>query len=216
MQVDGQPRAGCATGYDLAVTSLLVATTNLHKLEEYRELLADLPLRLLGLADVAITQDVDETGDTFEENARLKAERYAELSGLLTLADDSGLEVDALGGQPGVHSRRWAGDVTDAQRNAALLARLLMVPDALRTGRFRCAIAVAEPGRDTVVVEGRCEGHIAWQPRGEHGFGYDPLFQPKALQQTLGEVPAEVKNRLSHRAQAACAARDLLRQRLAR
>ncbi|MGH2518267.1 MAG: non-canonical purine NTP pyrophosphatase, partial [Chloroflexota bacterium] len=116
----------------------------------------------------------------------------------------------------GVHSRRWAGDVTDAQRNAALLERLLAVPDALRTGRFRCTIALAEGGRDTVLVEGRCEGHIAWQPRGEHGFGYDPLFQPDGLRQTLGEVPADVKNRLSHRARAARLARDVLRQRATR
>ena len=124
----------------------------------------------------ASAKDVDEAGTTFEANARLKADHYAELSGLLTLADDSGLEVNALNGEPGVHSRRWAGDVTDHERNVALLKRIQDVQDARRGARFRCAIAIAEPGQPTVVVEGHCDGRLAWEPHGDHGFGYDPLF----------------------------------------
>ncbi|MHB8621107.1 MAG: non-canonical purine NTP pyrophosphatase [Chloroflexota bacterium] len=193
---------------------LLIATRNLHKVQEYRALLAVLPFTLTSLADAAIAEDVEETGETFEANARLKAERYRDLSGLLCLADDSGLEVDALGGEPGVHSRRWAGDgIADAERNRLLLARLSGVPDERRTGRFRCVIAIAEPGLATAVVEGRCEGRMAWAPWGGHGFGYDPLFIVPELGHTLAEVPAETKNQWSHRARAALAARPLLAER---
>ncbi|MDE3075902.1 MAG: RdgB/HAM1 family non-canonical purine NTP pyrophosphatase [Chloroflexota bacterium] len=193
---------------------LLIATKNPHKVQEYRELLAGLRYTLRSLNDLGIEEDVEEAGDSFEANARLKAERYAELSGLLTLADDSGLEVDALGGEPGVQSRRWAGErVTDAERNQSLLERLQDVPEGRRTARFRCAIAIAEPGRPTLVVEGRCAGSIASEPRGSHGFGYDPVFFVSELGQTLGQAPAAVKNRVSHRARAARAARAALQER---
>lgn len=192
------------------MNSLLIATTSGHKLEEYRALLVGIPFELRSLRDAGIDEDVDETGETFEANARLKAEHYRDLSGLLTLADDSGIEVDALGGEPGVNSRRWAGDVDDAERNRRLLARLADVPEDQRTARYRCVIALAEPGRDTVFVTGSCEGVIAHEPRGSGGFGYDPLFYVPELGQTLGEAPAEVKNRLSHRGRAARRAREVL------
>ncbi len=192
---------------------LLVATTSRHKLEEYRALLAGLPFELRSLSETAINADVEETGESFEANARLKAEHYAQLSGMLTLADDSGLEVDALGGEPGVHSKRWAGDVNDGERNALLLKQLMGVPDAERTARYRCVIALAEPGRETVTLEGACEGRIAYEPRGSDGFGYDPLFFVPELGQTFGEAPSEVKNRLSHRGRAAQAARVSLSRR---
>lgn len=189
---------------------LLVATTSQHKLEEYRALLAGLPFELRSLSDAGIDEDVEETGVTFEENARLKAERYRDLSGLLTLADDSGLEVDALGGRPGVHSKRWAGDVSDDDRNIRLLELLADVPEEQRSARYRCVIALAEPGGSTSIAEGACEGRIASEPAGANGFGYDPLFFVRELDQTFGQAPPEVKNRLSHRARAAQAARRLL------
>ena len=190
---------------------LLVATTSRHKLEEYRELLTGLPFELLTLADAGIDEDVEETEATFEGNARLKAERYAELSGLLTLADDSGIEVDALGGEPGVHSKRWAGDdATDDDRNRLLLDRLAGVPEERRTARYRCVIAISSPGEPTRIVEASCEGRIAQACSGSNGFGYDPLFFVPELGQTFGEAPPEVKNCLSHRGRAALKAREVL------
>jgi XTP/dITP diphosphohydrolase len=191
-------------------SSLLIATTSPHKLEEYRALLAGIPFQLRSLRDVGIDEDVEETGTTFEANASLKAERYRDLSGLLTLADDSGIEVDALGGQPGIHSRRWAGDVNDTERNRLLLAKLQGFPEQKRTARYRCVIAIAAPGRQTQLVSGICEGVIAPEPCGSGGFGYDPLFYVPELGQTLGQAPPEVKNSLSHRGRAAQAARELL------
>jgi XTP/dITP diphosphohydrolase len=191
---------------------LLVATTSRHKLEEYRALLAGLPFELHSLGDVGIDEDVEETGATFEENARLKAERYRDLSGLLTLADDSGLEVDALRGEPGIHSKRWAGDEADDEdRNRLLLERLAGVPDERRTARYRCVIAIAGPGMETRLVEGSCEGRIAAEPSGSGGFGYDPLFFVPELGITFGHASPEIKNRLSHRGRAAQQAREALR-----
>src|SRR5579884_3484833 len=157
--------------------SLLLATTNQHKLEEYRAIFSDLPFKLLSLSDIHLDLDVEETGSTFAENAALKARTYAEASSLLTLADDSGLEIDALEGAPGIYSARFAGRETSyAERFRLLLARLQDVPPSQRTARFRCAIALAEPSGYTRVVEGTIEGLIAESPRGENGFGYDPIF----------------------------------------
>src|SRR5581483_3817874 len=156
---------------------LLIATNNPGKVREYRELLGDLGLELVQLQDVGITDDVEETGTTFAENARLKAVTYARQSGLLVLADDSGLEVDALDGEPGVYSKRYAGaGKTDAERNQYLLDKLRGVPAAQRTARFRCAIVIADPQGSTWTTEGTCEGSIAFEPRGTNGFGYDPIF----------------------------------------
>jgi XTP/dITP diphosphohydrolase len=190
---------------------LLIATRNRGKLREYKELLAGLPFELLTLDDLGVHEEVEETGATLPENARLKAENYARVSGLLTLADDSGLEVDALGGEPGVHSKRYAGDgKSDAERNQFLLAKLLQVPSGGRSARFRCAIVIAAPDGRTWSSEGVCEGEIAFEPRGEFGFGYDPLFILREGGVRMAELPTEEKNRISHRARAARGAREVL------
>jgi XTP/dITP diphosphohydrolase len=190
---------------------LLVATTNLHKLEEYRAIFSDLPYRLLSLRDIRLDLDVEETGTTFAENAELKARTYAQASGLLALADDSGLEIDALGGAPGVYSARFAGkDTSYEERFRLILERLKGLPIEQRAARFRCVIAIAEPSGDTGLVEGVIEGVIADAPRGERGFGYDPIFLVPEIGMTTAELTAEDKNRISHRGRAAQLARVLL------
>lgn len=191
--------------------ALLLATTNRHKLEEYRAIFSDLPLKLLSLRDVHLDLDVEETGQTFAENAELKARAYAQAAGMLCLADDSGLEIDALGGAPGVLSARFAGKETSyAERFRLILAQLQGLPEERRTARFRCAIALAEPSGYSRVVEGVIEGVIADRPRGEHGFGYDPIFLVPELRKTMAELTPEQKKRISHRGRAAQAARMLL------
>jgi XTP/dITP diphosphohydrolase len=191
---------------------LLVATTNVHKLEEYRAIFVDVPYRLLSLRDIHLNMDVEETGATFEENAVLKAHAYAGASGLLTLADDSGLEIDALEGAPGVYSARFAGrDTAYKERFRIILERLKGLPLEQRGARFRCAIALAEPGGYTRVVEGVIEGVIAEAPRGEHGFGYDPIFLVPELGKTTAELEPGDKNLISHRGRAAQLARILLK-----
>jgi XTP/dITP diphosphohydrolase len=195
---------------------LLVATNNPGKLREYAALLAGLPATLTTPAQEGLTFEVDETGETFAENATLKALAYARASGLLTLADDSGLEVDALDGAPGVYSARYAGPgAGDADRYRLLLRRLAGVPQERRAARFRCVVALATPAGEAQTAEGRCEGVIGFEPRGEHGFGYDPVFYLPERGQTMAELPPEVKNRISHRARAIEAARPLLQALLA-
>jgi XTP/dITP diphosphohydrolase len=195
---------------------ILVATHNAGKLREYAELLADVapggkPVEWVSLADLGIEADVEETGATFEENARLKAVAYARQSGLLTLADDSGLEVDALDGGPGVRSARYGGPgLDDAGRYRLLLENLEGVHDAERGARFRCVVAVGTPEGEVHTAEGICEGRIAHQPRGEHGFGYDPVFYVEARGATMAELGPAVKNRISHRARALEAIRPTL------
>ncbi len=192
---------------------LLIATHNQGKKREYAELLCGLGLELTTLSEMGIRTDVDENGATYAENALLKARAYAAMSGLLTLADDSGLDVDALGGAPGVHTARYAGEgADDCQRYTLLLHNLEGVPDAERTARFRCVIALAWPDGRTEVVQGTCEGRITHAPRGANGFGYDPVFYLPEFDRTMAELPAEVKNRISHRARAAQSARPLLAQ----
>jgi len=187
---------------------LMLATTNAGKAAEFRALLAqyfDLTaLDLITPCDWPVPLPaIEETGRTFAENARLKAQALARATGVAALADDSGLCVDALGGLPGLHSARWAGpEASDADRTARLLRELAVVPPALRTGRFVCAVAVAFPDGPTVEAEGVCEGIIADHPRGVGGFGYDPVFLPAAQTRTLAEMTAAEKNRISHRAQA--------------
>ena len=197
---------------------LLIATNNPGKLREYEELLAaeGLPLELTFPAQEGLDLDVIESGKTFEENAILKARAYAQASSLPTLADDSGLEVDALDGEPGVRSARYAGPGTsDADRYRKLLAALVQVPPGARSARFRCAVAVALPGGQVETAEGRCEGHIGYEPRGEHGFGYDPVFVVDGSGgRTMAELPPEVKNRISHRARAFQAAVSTLKTML--
>lgn len=182
---------------------ILVATRNVGKLREIRQLVADCPLICRGLDEFPELGDVAETGVTFAENARLKALHYAAATGLDTLADDSGLEVDALGGAPGVFSARYAGSPKDdAANNRKLVAALARVPAEQRTARFRCALALARG--DTIVLEaaGTLEGRIIAEPRGDNGFGYDPHFLVPHLERTVAELPADQKNALSHRGQA--------------
>lgn len=181
--------------------TLLVATQNRHKAEEIAELLAGLDVRVVTLAEVAPELDIAETGETFLENARQKALAAAETTGLLTIADDSGLAVDALGGRPGVHSKRYAAG-SDAERFAKLLGELQEVPDDRRSARFHCAVVVAEPGEVLAEIEETVEGVILRAPRGEGGFGYDPVFQPVGYTRTLAEMSMDEKNALSHRGKA--------------
>jgi XTP/dITP diphosphohydrolase len=195
---------------------LLIATRNRGKLREYRQLLADMPIEVTDLNELGIVEEVAETGDTFVENAIQKALAYARLSGLWTWADDSGLEVDALNGEPGVHSARFAGpDATEAARYHLLLQRMAHIPPGQRTARFRCVIAIATPEGRVEVAEGHCEGEIAFTPRGEHGFGYDPVFYLPDRHLTMAELSLEEKNRISHRARAAQTARQILERMLA-
>ena len=183
---------------------LLLATNNKGKVNEYRSLLAGVEFDLVSLADLGISAIVDETGKSFEENARLKAMAYARESGLLALADDSGLEVDALGGEPGIMSARYAGEgASDEDRVNHLLSRLKDVPWEERSARFRCVIAVATPDGQVALSEGECLGMIALVPRGEYGFGYDPVFYFLELDKTMAELPPEIKNKISHRGRAA-------------
>jgi XTP/dITP diphosphohydrolase len=198
------------------MTKLCIATHNAGKQVEFRELLADWPGEIVFPADLGLALEVEERGDSFAEIAALKAVAYARASGLPCLADDSGLEVDALGGAPGVYTARYAGPgASDADRYNKLLAELGDLPPEQRTARFRCAVALAYPdgaagGRGVDVVEGTCEGVIAFAPRGEHGFGYDPVFYLPEHGRTMAELPAGVKNRISHRARAMQAARGML------
>lgn len=194
---------------------LLVATHNRGKVREYRQLLRHLPIHVTYLDEEGIDLDVEETGDSFAENAVLKATTYAKTSGLWTWADDSGLEVDALGGAPGVRSSRYAGpDASDEDRYRKLLSELAEVPWEERTARFRCVVAIATPDGDIRQASGSCEGIIGTEPRGNHGFGYDPVFIVAETGCTMAELEPAVKNRISHRAVAADAAEVLLRDML--
>ena len=193
---------------------LLIATRNSGKLRELTDLLGEVPFELVSLNDVGVDMEVEETGDTFEENAALKAETYARLSGLLTLADDSGLEVDALNGEPGVRSARYAGDdATDADRIAFLLRKLENVPQERWSARFRCVIAVAWPGEPMRFHPGACEGMIVPEPRGSNGFGYDPVFLITQMNRTMAELTSDEKNGISHRSVAAQSAAKALSNR---
>lgn len=196
-------------------SELLVATHNAGKIRELNGLLADLPLRLRQLSEFPEIEEVEETGKTFAENALLKARLYGQQTKLWTLADDSGLEVDALDGAPGVLSARYAGrDATDEDRNARLLAELAGTDDGRRTARFVCAIALYDPATAaTEIFDGTCEGHITREPRGHRGFGYDPLFIPSVHAHTFGELPEAVKQQISHRARALAAVRVYLSER---
>lgn len=255
--------------------NLLIATRNPGKMREYRHLLQDIPFELVSLEDIGVSEEVEETGRTFAENASLKARTYSALGGLLTLADDSGLEVVALGGEPGVHSARYgekflepsydtslkpvaqkspqppfnkggqsgilgagSGVLSDQDRVRLLLRNLGGVPWSLRTARFRCVIAIATPsnsplvnegrgnllpsrnqpvdeqyqqgGVDINLVEGSVAGMIQYEPMGEEGFGYDPVFYLPSYGLTMAQLPLEEKNRISHRANAAGKALKLL------
>ncbi len=194
------------------VTKLLLATSNPGKVDEYRVLLADMNVTLVTPSDQGLVGQPEETGATFEENALLKARHYALASDLLSLADDSGLEVDALGGEPGVHSARYAGEgATDADRVMLLLSNLKGVPPESRTARFQCVVALAWPEGTTETFHGSCEGQIANEPKGNNGFGYDPVFYVPELGKNFAELEPDVKNKRSHRAEAARKAVERLR-----
>jgi XTP/dITP diphosphohydrolase len=187
----------------------LVATGNAGKIRELTVLLASLPVRLRHLSEFPNIVEVEETGETFAANAELKARLYSRQTNLWTLADDSGLEVDALNGAPGVFSARYGGaHLTNAERNARLLAALSETDEPQRTARFICAIALYEPETETTqIFSGTCEGRISRQPRGNRGFGYDPLFIPAGYDLTFGELHDELKQQMSHRARALSAVR---------
>jgi len=192
---------------------LLLATNNQAKVREYRSLLHNLPLELVTLAEQGITTVVDEIGESLEENAKLKATLLAAESQLLALADDSGLEVDALGGEPGRLSARYAGEgASDKDRVDYLLSRLKNIPWSKRSARFRCVIAVATPNGEVRFCSGECHGFITFEPSGEQGFGYDPVFYLPELGKTMAELPLEIKNRVSHRGQAARRVCEVLKQ----
>ncbi|MGC4117014.1 MAG: RdgB/HAM1 family non-canonical purine NTP pyrophosphatase [Myxococcales bacterium] len=190
---------------------LVFATTNKGKLAELKGLVAGLPLEVVSLKDVEAVEVVED-GETFEANAVKKARTYCERTGLPALADDTGLCVDALGGAPGVHSARYAGveegavlgdsHARYAANNKKLLAELASVPTEKRGAEFRCAICLAVPGQEPVVVHGICRGRIGFEAKGGHGFGYDPLFELPEEGKTLAELTPEEKNRISHRARA--------------
>jgi len=186
------------------MSKLLLATNNQAKVREYRSLLQDIPFELVTLAEEGITTTVSEVGESLEENARLKATVSAAQSQLLALADDSGLEVDALGGEPGRLSARYAGEgASDRDRVNYLLSRLKGVPWQKRSARFRCIIAIATPDGKVELCSGECRGFITLEPKGEQGFGYDPVFYLPELDKTMAELPLEIKNQVSHRGQAA-------------
>ncbi len=203
----------------MSPTTLLIATGNPGKLREYADLLREAPYRLVSLKEAGITSEVEETGSTFAENAWLKASGYAAMSGALTLADDSGLEVDALGGDPGVRSARYGGDAcrSDADRTALLLRNMEGVRWDRRTARFRCVISVAHPPpssaaspRMLVSVVGSVAGMIQYTPAGSDGFGYDPVVYLPSFERTVAQLTLEEKNRISHRGCAAARAMQAL------
>ncbi|MSP13023.1 MAG: RdgB/HAM1 family non-canonical purine NTP pyrophosphatase [Chloroflexi bacterium] len=190
---------------------LLVATQNPGKLAELQELLLDMPWDLIMTRKIELDLRVAETAFTFRDNAILKATAYASASGLITLADDSGLEVAVLGGLPGIYTARFGGmGLDDVARYQLLLDRMQAVPWQYRQAQFSCAVAIATPQGQVFTTEGIIEGYIAWGPAGQNGFGYDPIFQLPPYQCSMAELPETLKNQMSHRAQAVRAARDVL------
>ena len=190
---------------------IVLATRNRGKLRELEALLVGLPVRVQTLDNYPDIPILPEIGDTFEANARSKALTVARLTGRIALADDSGLEVDRLGGAPGVNSATFLGaTATDEDRNVWVLGKLRGTEEGLRTARYRAVVAVATPDGVARTFEGTCEGRIADGPRGHEGFGYDPIFFVPAYGRTMSELSPDIKNRISHRARALAAARDYL------
>ncbi|MEC1408268.1 XTP/dITP diphosphatase [Bacillus halotolerans] len=181
----------------------IIATHNPGKVKEFKEILEPRGYEVKSLAEIGFTDEIEETGHTFEENAILKAEAVAKAVNKMVIADDSGLSVDNLGGRPGVYSARYAGEQKDDQANIdKVLSELRGFEKEQRTARFRCALAVSIPGEETKTVEGHVEGYIAEEPRGEYGFGYDPIFIVKDKDKTMAELTSDEKNKISHRADA--------------
>jgi len=191
-------------------SKLLIASNNNHKVAEFKRLFAHLPIELVTPNDINLNLDVDETGDTFEANARLKAHAFAEASGLPALADDSGIEVDSLNGRPGVLSARYGGEgLDDAGRVQLLLREMAAIPDDQRSCRYRVVLVLvdhAKPAGTEDSTEGRCEGFVALATSGANGFGYDPIFYVPAFGKTIADVTSDQKDSISHRG---IAARDM-------
>ncbi len=181
----------------------IIATHNPGKVKEFKEILEPRGYDVKSLAEIGFAEEIEETGHTFEENAILKAEAVAKAVNKMVIADDSGLSIDNLGGRPGVYSARYAGEQKDDQANIEkVLSELKGIEKEQRTARFRCALAVSIPGEETKTVEGHVEGYIAEEPRGEYGFGYDPIFIVKDKDKTMAELTSDEKNKISHRADA--------------
>ncbi|MBT2754542.1 XTP/dITP diphosphatase [Mesobacillus foraminis] len=185
------------------MNEVIIATKNKGKAKEFERIFGSKGMQVKTLLDFPDIPDVEETGSTFGENAIIKADAIAKLMGKMVIADDSGLEVDALEGRPGVYSARYAGaEKNDSANTEKVLQELAGVPERDRTARFRCVLAVAAPGEKTVVYSGSCEGRILTEPRGTNGFGYDPVFFVEGKGKTMAELPPEEKNKISHRADA--------------
>ncbi len=189
--------------------TILFATSNKGKLVEIREILRDLDCRVLSLAEAGIISDVEENGKTFSENAEIKARFFAKESGMLALADDSGLVVDYMNGEPGIYSARFLGrDTSYDIKNHYIIGRLAEAVGPERSARFVCAICAATPDGRVLHTEGKVEGVIGTKPKGENGFGYDPIFYVPELGCTTAELPSEKKNEVSHRGRALRAMKD--------
>jgi len=192
---------------------IIIATKNKGKLEEMKQLLSRFPCDVISMADAGISDDIAESGSTFEENAMIKAKSVWKATGETVLADDSGLEVDFLGGAPGVYSARFAGaGATDEENNKKLLDALAGVPEEKRTARYVCVIAVVFPSGRSITVKGTCEGYIAMKPEGNNGFGYDPLFYFPGYGLTMAQMDPDMKNGISHRGIAVRKLLEKLRQ----
>ena len=199
-------------------SQLVIATHNPGKVTEYRDLLKDLPVELLSLGDVGIETDVEETGSSFEENAWLKADSYSRLSGLLTLSDDSGLEVEALGREPGIYTARYGGDrcANFQERVQLLLDNMANVPWPSRIARFKCVIAISGPQGRIGSVVGSVAGMIRYEPAGTEGFGFDPVFYLPSFGRTMAQLSLAEKNAISHRSDALGRARIILEGQIRR
>lgn len=193
---------------------LLIASTNKGKIKEVRAQLKDFDFEIIGLDNFPELMNIEEDGDSFEENALKKARVSAQKTNLITLADDSGLEVDYLDGKPGIYSARFSGEnATDQENNKKLLKELKGVEKEKRTARFRCVMALYDPANDYYnTVDGSCEGRILKSPRGENGFGYDPLFYVESRGKTMAELPPKVKNKISHRANALTKMKKIIKE----
>lgn len=194
------------------IKKIIFATGNKDKMREIREILADMDVQVVSMKEAGIQADIVENGSTFEENAVIKAKTICEMTGEITLADDSGLEIDYLNKEPGIYSARYMGEDTSYHiKNANLIKRLEGVPDEKRTARFVCAVAAAFSDGRVETVRGTMEGRIGYEEKGENGFGYDPIFYLPEYGCTSAQLPREEKNRISHRGKALRAIKEELR-----
>ena len=193
---------------------IIFATGNQDKMREIREILADMDVEVVSMKEAGIHADIVEDGSTFEENAVIKAKTICELTGEITLADDSGLEIDYLNKEPGIYSARYMGEETSYKiKNQNIIDRLEGVPKEKRSARFVCAIAAVLPDNEVITTKGTIEGYIGWKEAGSNGFGYDPIFYLDEYNCSTAELPAEVKNELSHRGKALRAMKKKLAER---